>query len=249
MNHQYIERVVDLTKSDRNIIYNMSVEEATEIIKSGDTIYNHLKKEGLDDQFHPSYTRMVPAHYITTIHLLGCPDPNPVYERFFTPDRNKLGTNDTTEIGKQYITVLYEEIKKWLTNHAKFGPIGVSFSAGIDSGSVFLLTYHALKEIGESPSRLKAFTLSVDGNGEDLKQAREFLDSVGMGLFLEPIEINSHDLNWEETIEVVEDYKPLDIQSATMNLALLKEIRRRYPDWKYIVDGDGGDENLKDYPI
>jgi asparagine synthase (glutamine-hydrolysing) len=295
MNHQYIERVVDLTKSDRNIIYNMSVEEATEIIKSGDTqaireidgqfalvsvegktirmarsigrplryfiakqvagpclilaeridtIYNHLKKEGLDDQFHPSYTRMVPAHYITTIHLLGCPDPNPVYERFFTPDRNKLGTNDTTEIGKQYITVLYEEIKKWLTNHAKFGPIGVSFSAGIDSGSVFLLTYHALKEIGES-----AFTLSVDGNGEDLKQAREFLDSVGMGLFLEPIEINSHDLNWEETIEVVEDYKPLDIQSATMNLALLKEIRRRYPDWKYIVDGDGGDENLKDYPI
>ena len=37
MNHQYIERVVDLTKSDRNIIYNMSVEEATEIIKSGDT--------------------------------------------------------------------------------------------------------------------------------------------------------------------------------------------------------------------
>src|SRR5437867_8741130 len=29
-----------------------------------DTIYNQLKAEGLDDQFHPSYTRMVPAHYI-----------------------------------------------------------------------------------------------------------------------------------------------------------------------------------------
>jgi asparagine synthase (glutamine-hydrolysing) len=56
-------------------------------------------------------------------------------------------------------------------------------------------------------------------------------------------------LNWEDTIEVVEDYKPLDIQSATMNLALLKEIRKRYPEWKYIIDGDGGDENLKDYPI
>lgn len=300
MNHQYIERVVDLTKPDRNIIYNMSVEEATEMVKSGntqairkidgqfalvsvegktirmarsigrplryfiakqvagpclilaeriDTIYNHLKKEGLDDQFHPSYTRMVPAHYITTIHLLGCPDPNPVYERFFTPDRNKWTTNDTKEIGKQYITALYEEIKKWLMNHAQSGPVGVSFSAGIDSGSVFLLTYYALRELGESPSRLKAFTLSVDGNGEDLKQAREFLDSLGMGLFLEPIEIKSRDLNWEETIEVVEDYKPLDIQSATMNLALLKEIRKRYPDWKYIIDGDGGDENLKDYPI
>jgi asparagine synthase (glutamine-hydrolysing) len=192
---------------------------------------------------------MVPAHYITTIHLLGCPDPNPVYERFFTPDRNKLSTNDTNEIGQLYIAVLYEEIKKWLLNHAKSGPIGVSFSAGIDSGSVFLLTYHALRELGESPSRLKAFTLSVDGDGQDLKQAREFLDSLGLGLFLEPIEINKDDLNWEDTIEVVEDYKPLDIQSATMNLALLKEIRKRYPEWKYIMDGDGGDENLKDYPI
>ncbi len=26
-------------------------------------------------------------------------------------------------------------------------------------------------------------------------------------------------------------------------------IRRRYPDWRYLIDGDGGDENLKDYPI
>jgi asparagine synthase (glutamine-hydrolysing) len=34
-----------------------------------------------------------------------------------------------------------------------------------------------------------------------------------------------------------------------MNLALLEGIRNRYPDWKYLLDGDGGDENLKDYPI
>jgi asparagine synthase (glutamine-hydrolysing) len=34
-----------------------------------------------------------------------------------------------------------------------------------------------------------------------------------------------------------------------MGLALLKEVRRRYPDWLYLIDGDGGDENLKDYPI
>jgi asparagine synthase (glutamine-hydrolysing) len=50
-----------------------------------DTIYNYLKQEGLDDQFMPYYTRMVPAHYVTKIELLGCPDPNPTYERFFTP--------------------------------------------------------------------------------------------------------------------------------------------------------------------
>jgi asparagine synthase (glutamine-hydrolysing) len=34
-----------------------------------------------------------------------------------------------------------------------------------------------------------------------------------------------------------------------MNLALLNAIRIKYPDWKYMIDGDGGDENLKDYPI
>ena len=48
---------------------------------------------------------------------------------------------------------------------------------------------------------------------------------------------------------MVEDYKPLDLESATMALTLCRAIRARYPDWKFLLDGDGGDENLKDYPI
>jgi asparagine synthase (glutamine-hydrolysing) len=56
-------------------------------------------------------------------------------------------------------------------------------------------------------------------------------------------------LDWRKTIRMVEDYKPLDIQSATMNLALLEGIRNRYPEWRYLISGEGGDENLKDYPI
>ncbi|MCY2962878.1 MAG: asparagine synthetase B family protein, partial [Planctomycetota bacterium] len=51
------------------------------------------------------------------------------------------------------------------------------------------------------------------------------------------------------TIRVIEDYKPLDVQSAAAGLALCQGIRARYPDWKHLIDGDGGDENLKDYPI
>jgi asparagine synthase (glutamine-hydrolysing) len=214
-----------------------------------DVIFNYLKKEGLDHQFHPSYTRMAPAHYITKIELLGCPDPNPVYERFFNPERNKLSSDDPEKIGAQYIGLLYSEIRKWLQLHAKTGPIGVTFSAGIDSGAIFLLTYHALKELGQSPSRLKAFTLSIEEGGEDLVQARKFLEALDLGLFLEPIEMDYSTLDWKKTVKIVEDYKPLDIQSATMNLSLLQGIRSRYPDWKYIIDGEGGDENLKDYPI
>jgi len=300
MNSQYVNNVTDLTNPEKNVIYNMTHEEAVKIVRAGkveavrkidgqfslvsvegktirmarsigrpiryfiakrpagpelviaeriDVIYNYLKKEGLDHQFHPSYTRMAPAHYITKIELLGCPDPNPVYERFFTPERNKLSSDDTAQIGEKYIETLYNEIKKWLHYRAKSGPIGVTFSAGIDSGSVFLLTYHALKELGESPSRLKAFTLSIDGDGADLLQAKKFLEALDLGLFLEPIEVNYSSLDWKKAVKVVEDYKALDIQSATMNLSLLQGIRSRYPEWKYIIDGDGGDENLKDYPI
>ena len=57
------------------------------------------------------------------------------------------------------------------------------------------------------------------------------------------------DLDIENTLRLVEDYKPLDIESATMAVALCRGIRDRYPDWRYLIDGDGGDENLKDYPI
>src|SRR6266850_4819854 len=35
-----------------------------------DTIHNQLKSEGLGDQFHPSYTRMVPAHYVVELQLI-----------------------------------------------------------------------------------------------------------------------------------------------------------------------------------
>src|SRR5438552_18659479 len=99
-----------------------------------------------------------------------------------------------------------------------------------------------------SPARLKAFTLNL-GNGSDIEQARRFLDTLGLCLFLEPIEADLASLDVAETIRVVEDYKPLDIESASMALTLCRGIRARYPDWKYLIDGDGGDENLKDYPI
>src|SRR5262249_23606925 len=44
-------------------------------------------------------------------------------------------------------------------------------------------------------------------------------------------------------------YKPLDVECATMGLALLAGLRARYPEWRLLFDGDGGDENLKDYAI
>jgi len=214
-----------------------------------DAIHEQLQREGLADQFHPSYTRMVPAHYVVEIQLVGCPDPDPTYTRYFTPRKDALPM-DLDEIGRRYIGALADEIAKWLRglDGEPPAPIGVCFSGGIDSGSVFVVTYHVMRQLGMNPARLKAFTLSF-GDGPDLQQAREFLDRLGLGLFLEPIEADLSSIDVAETIRVLEDYKPLDVECASMGLTLCRGIRAHYPEWKHLIDGDGGDENLKDYPI
>ncbi len=212
-----------------------------------DAIHDWLQSQGLAGQFHPSYTRMVPAHYVVEIQLVGCPDPDPSYTRFFNPKRNQLSTN-LEEIGQRYVGAMADEMAKWLRHIPEREPIGVCFSGGIDSGAVFLTAYHLLRQLGMNPARLKAFTLTF-GNGPDLDQARRFLEPLGLGLFLEPIEADLGSIDLRETIRVLEDYKPLDVECASMGLTLCRALRARYPQWRYLLDGDGGDENLKDYPI
>lgn len=296
--NQYIADFVSLLDHDRNIIFNMTSDEACTAIASGnpeavrkidgqfaivqkvgqqvimarsigrpmryflakqtsgpllivaermDEIFEFLKQKGLHKQFHPSYTRMVPAHYVVRLDVIGCPDPNPGYTRFFEPKRNTL-PEDINAIGKKYIEALSNECQKWLLSLPKDAPVGVLFSGGIDSGSVFLVLYDAMLKLGMSPQRLKAFTLSVNG-GADAEQAHSFLDQLGLSLFLEIIDAPLSAVNYKDAIAVIEDYKTLDLESATMSLALCRHVRELYPDWEYLADGEGGDENLKDYPI
>jgi asparagine synthase (glutamine-hydrolysing) len=212
-----------------------------------DAIQRWLSANGHADQFHPSYTRMVPAHHLATVRLVGCPDPEPSYVRTFTPRKGVL-PEDLDAIGRLYVSALADEIAGWLETAPAQEPLGVCFSGGIDSGAVFLVTHHVLQRLGMSPARLKAFTLTL-GEGPDLAQARAFLEACDMGFFLEAVEADPESLDPFEAVRVIEDYKPLDVECATMALALLRGIRGRYPDWKLLLDGDGGDENLKDYPI
>jgi len=212
-----------------------------------DALFNQLKKDGLHEQFHPSYSRMVPAHYVVELQLIGCPDPDPTYTRYFTPKRNSLST-DLDEIGRQYIGALADEISKWLKRIPSSEPVGVAFSGGIDSGAVFLVAYHVMRQLALNLGRLKAFTLNL-GEGPDFQQALEFVQKCDLSMLLESVEVDPASLDPAETIRVMEDYKPLDVECASMGLALCRGVRERYPKWKYLTDGDGGDENLKDYPI
>lgn len=236
---------------DRPLRYFLAKETRGPLLVVGeriDDIGQFLESEGYGDQFRPAYTRMVPAHHVTRIQLVGCPDPNPTYERFVEPAAAPMPA-DLDVIGERYVGALRQEVAVWLRAIPADEPIGVLFSGGIDSGAVLLAAYKLLLEMGQSPARLKAFTLSVDGGGEDARQAREFLQRLDLEFLGETVDVAATSLDPMAAVGVIEDYKPRDVECATVNLALLKEIRRRYPDWRYLLDGDGGDENLKDYPI
>ena len=213
-----------------------------------DAIRKRLEAEGYGDQFHPTYTRMVPAHHVTTLRLIGCPDPNPSQRRFFNPPRETLPP-DLDLIGELYVGALMKETSDWLAAQDGSEPIGVCFSGGIDSGAVLVALERCLRAAGQSPARLKAFTLQVGEGGEDARQALEFLRRTNLEMLGEIVEVEPECLDPLRAVEVIEDYKPLDVECATVGLALLEEVRRRYPSWRLLVDGDGGDENLKDYPI
>ena len=245
------ERVVLARSLDRPMRYFLAKSADGPVLIVADRIDEiaaELARRGWADQFHPSYSRMVPAHHVTTLRLIGCPDPNPVHRRFFDPVRATL-PKDLDVIGRQYIEAVYNELRRWLVVQDHAAPIGVPFSGGIDSGAILLCLYKLLLNEGRSPARLKAFTLSVDGGGEDARQAREFLGRTNLEVFGEIIDVSSSALDPLRAVAVIEDYKTLDVECAAVNLALLAGIRKRYPDWRLLVDGDGGDENLKDYPI
>jgi asparagine synthase (glutamine-hydrolysing) len=245
------ETVMMARSLDRPMRYFLAKEVDGPMLVVGeriDDIRRVLEAEGYLDQFHPSYTRMVPAHHVTVLRLVGCPDPQPIQKRFFAPP-HASGATDLDAIGRAYVGALYDEIGAWLDHRESGEPIGVLFSGGIDSGAVLLATYHALLERGQNPSRLKAFTLAVDGGGRDSEQARTFLRRLDLELLLEVVEAASTDLDPLEAVEVIEDYKPLDVECAMVGVALLRGIRERYPEWRLLLDGDGGDENLKDYPL
>ena len=79
---------------------------------------------------------------------------------------------------------------------------------------MLLCLYKLLLNEGQSPSRLKAFTLTVDGEGDDARQAREFLTRVDLEMLGEVIDVPSSALDPLRAVAVIEDYKPLDVECA-----------------------------------
>jgi len=135
---------------------------------------------------------MVPAHHVTTLRLIGCPDPNPVHRRFFDPPRATLPRSGS--IGRRYVEALYSELRRWLSAQDPAAPIGVPFPEHRQRSDPALSVSVLLNE-GASPARLKAFTLSVDGEGQDARQAHAFLSRTHLEMLGETIDVASSALD------------------------------------------------------
>ncbi|HLG53891.1 MAG TPA: asparagine synthase C-terminal domain-containing protein [Vicinamibacterales bacterium] len=212
-----------------------------------DQIFAWCQEQRIAWQFDPAYTRMVPAHHLVELDQVGCPDPSPRYRRFFDPAVG-LGSADIAEAGAAYIGAAYESVKRWLAAVPAHQPIAVAFSGGLDSTAVLLLARRASEDLGRSPEQVRAFTLDL-GGGRDAEQAEHAARELGLSAGWERIDAPPDDYDLEGAIRLIEDYHPLDVECAASSVCLLRGIRERYPTLTYLLDGDGGDENLKSYPL
>ena len=212
-----------------------------------DRIFDWCQSQRIGWQFDPAYTRMVPAHYVVELDQVGCPDPSPRNHRFFNPPIAH-GSSDIEEAGAAYVRAAYSAVRGWLSNVPIDEPVGVAFSGGIDSTATLLLARHACQEIGRHPDSIRTFTLDL-GGGRDAAQAESAVHALGIADTWERIDMAPERCDLEEAIAVIEDYHPLDVECAAAGLCLLRGVRERYPSLTYLLDGDGGDENLKSYPL
>jgi asparagine synthase (glutamine-hydrolysing) len=139
-------------------------------------------------------------------------------------------------------------VRDWLAGVPADEPVAVAFSGGIDSTATLLLARHACQEIGRDADSIRAFTLDF-GGGRDAAQAESAVHALGISRAWERIDVPLTRYDLEEAVSVIEDYHPLDVECAAAGLCLLRGIRERHPSLKYLLDGDGGDENLKSYPL
>lgn len=212
-----------------------------------DRLFTWCCEQRIAWQFDPSYTRMVPAHYLVELDQVGCPDPMPRYRRFFSPPA-ATGSDDVAEAGAAYVGAAYGAIRRWLESVPVGEPVAVAFSGGVDSAAVLMLAHRALRDLGRPPEALRAFTLDL-GGGSDARQALDVARALGLEHQWERVEMPAASYDPGAAIDVIEDYHPLDVECAAASLSLLRGIRERYPRLRYLLDGDGGDENLKSYPL
>ena len=81
------------------------------------------------------------------------------------------------------------------------------------------------------------------------RRPKRWRATLGLEASWERVDVPEAEYDLLEAIRTIEDYHPLDVECAAAALCLLRGIRERHPSLRYLVDGDGGDENMKAYPL
>ena len=212
-----------------------------------DRIFAWCQEQRIAWQFDPAYTRMVPAHYLVELDQVGCPDPSPRYQRFFDPPVGR-GSTDLHDAGSAYITAAY-------------GGEGLDRprpGGRADRGGVFRRHRQhgdaAAGAAGVRGARPPSGSASGRSRSTSAAARRRAGRACGASLGLES--------SWER-VERQPRRDPISrlpfASSRTISRSTSsarqprcvcsEEIRRALPDLQYLIDGDGGDENLKSYPL
>ena len=212
-----------------------------------DRIFAWCQEQRIAWQFEPAYTRMVPAHYLVELDQVGCPDPAPRYQRFFDPPVGR-GSTDLHEAGAAYISAASRALKDWIGRVPADEPIAVAFSGGIDSMATLLLARHACAQLGRHPDQIRAFTLDF-GGGEDAAQAERAARALGLESSWERVEVSPRRVRSRGRHP---RHRGLSTARCRMCGDLALSAAGSSPPAttsRYLLDGDGGDENLKSYPL
>ena len=181
---------------------------------------------------------------------MGCPDPMPRYRRFFEPPVGARARRTSTRRARAYVRAALGA----LTAVDGGGAGGRADRRGVlgRRGQHVGVAARAPCRGGARPRsrRLSARSRSTSAAAPTRRRPRTWRARWASRRTWERVDgARERSTTCARPSRTIEDYHPLDVECAAAALCLLRGIRERHPSLRYLVDGDGGDENLKAYPL
>ena len=204
-----------------------------------DTLQRALAEAGLDGQFHPSYTRMVPAHHIVELALVGLSRsgsrPTRASSRRSAATLSAGSRRDRPALHRRAV----RRDREVAARHRS-----ATDARGADRRQLLRRHRQRLGVPRDVPH--DAAARHVAGAAQGVRAgpgrrpgrragARSSCPPPGCRCSSRRSSATPDDLDVEQTLRVLEDYKSLDVECAAMGLLLCKGIRERYPDWRYLA--------------
>ena len=201
-------------------------------------------------RFSGQYTFMGPVGHQTRVPFSRPNNPQYVSTLGFGAEgMEKKYDADFDALAVNYVTTLKEVLHRQVDVIPKDEEVGVLFSGGIDSTTVYVLLHRIFKETGRDLSKLTAHSLAIDGGGTDLPQSQEVMTQLakdGIEMKRKVYHVSTADIDMiglvKDQVRLVEDYKPANLQGSMGVRIALEAIREKNSNLRYIFSGNLADE-------